>query len=59
MNSTVITNGLFYGGGLKLLGLQFTGTIFTIVFVSVLSIIIITILSKLFKNDVGVKRIIK
>lgn len=59
VNSTVITNGLFYGGGVKLLGLQFTGTIFTIVFVSVLSIIIITILSKLFKNDVGVKRIIK
>ncbi|KRN98938.1 ammonia permease [Companilactobacillus kimchiensis] len=56
VNNNVITNGLFYGGGLKLLGLQLFGVIFTIIFVSIVGVVIITGLKKLFKNQVGIKQ---
>jgi Ammonia permease len=56
VNSNVVNNGLFYGGGLKLLGLQLFGVIFTIVFVSIVGIIIVAELKRLFKNKVGIKR---
>jgi len=55
VNNAVTTNGLFYGGGVKLLGLQLFGVIFTVVLVSIVGVIIVTGLKKLFKNDVGIK----
>jgi len=58
-NSNVIHNGLFYGGGLKLFSLQLFGVIFTAVFVAILGIIIVTILKKLLRNDIGIQRTIK
>lgn len=57
VNHNVVTNGLFYGGGFKLLGVQVIGVIFTIVFVSIISIIIIMGLKKSFKNQVGIKQL--
>lgn len=57
VNSNVVTNGLFYGGGLKLFGLQLFGAVFTIIFVAILGTVIVTGLKKLFKDDVGIKNI--
>lgn len=57
VNSNVVTNGLFYGGGLKLLGFQLFGVIFTIIFVSVMGVIIVQIVKKMLKNKVGIKLI--
>ncbi|MFC6175253.1 ammonium transporter [Companilactobacillus huachuanensis] len=57
VNSNVITNGLLYGGGLKQLGLQLFGVIFTIAFVSIFGIIIVQVLKKLFKDDVGIRNL--
>jgi len=59
VNTNVIHNGLFYGGGLKLLGLQLFGVTFTIILVSVMGIVIVTILKKLFKDDIGIQRELK
>lgn len=58
VNHNVITNGLFYGGGIKLLSIQILGAVFTIIFVSIMAIIIIVTLKKLFKNNIGIKRTI-
>lgn len=55
INHNVLTNGLFYGGGLKLLGLQLFGVIFTIIFVSIMGIIIIAVLKRIFKNKIGIQ----
>lgn len=55
VDASVITNGLFYGGGLKLLGLQVFGVVFTVVFVSILGVVIITLLKKLFHGNVGLE----
>lgn len=57
VNGNVLTNGLFYGGGLKLLGLQLFGVIFTIVFVSLIGVIIIAVLKKLFKDKIGIQQL--
>lgn len=57
VNSSVITNGLFYGGGLKQLGLQLFGVIFTIVFVSIVGIVIVQGLKKVLKDDVGIREL--
>lgn len=59
VNENVVTNGLFYGGGFKLLGLQLFGVIFTIAFVSVLGVAIVTVLKKALKNDIGIRTEIK
>ncbi|WP_195701543.1 ammonium transporter [Companilactobacillus futsaii] len=59
VNKNVVTNGLFYGGGFKLLGLQLFGVIFTIVFVSVLGLVIVTVLKKALKDDIGIRPEIK
>ena len=53
VNNSVITNGLFYGGGLKQFGLQLFGVIFTIAFVSIIGVAITQGLKKFFKDDVG------
>ncbi|AQW21039.1 ammonia permease [Lentilactobacillus curieae] len=45
VNPIVTSNGLFYGGGWKLLGIQITATLFTIVFVIIACSIIIKGLS--------------
>ncbi|MCK8607067.1 ammonium transporter [Apilactobacillus ozensis] len=47
VNSAVIHNGLFYGGGFKLLGVQTFATVLTILFVAIFTAIIILFL-KLF-----------
>ena len=57
VNNSVITNGLFYGGGLKQLGLQLFGVIFTIIFVSIIGIVIVQGLKKFLKDDVGIRDI--
>lgn len=54
VNSTVTTNGLFYGGGFKLFGLQLLATAFTIAFTTVLCIVIIVLLKRVVKMRVGV-----
>lgn len=59
VNSNVITNGLLYGGGFKQLGLQLLGVIFTIIFVSILATIIVAVLKKLFRGNIGVTHTIK
>ena len=59
VNENVVTNGLFYGGGFKLLGLQLFGVIFTIAFVSVLGGVIVTVLKKALKDDIGIRPEIK
>ncbi|MFH5812013.1 ammonium transporter [Companilactobacillus sp. FL22-1] len=53
VNNAVTTNGLFYGGGLKQLGMQTFGVIFTIIYVSVISVVIVQVLKRLFREDVG------
>jgi len=55
VNQNVLNNGLLYGGGFKLLGLQLFGVLFTVFFVSVFGIVIVFILKKCFKNNVGIK----
>ncbi|WP_338215349.1 ammonium transporter [Companilactobacillus muriivasis] len=57
VNSSVITNGLFYGGGLKQLGLQLFGVILTIVFVSIVGVVIVQGLKKVLKDDVGIREL--
>lgn len=57
VNTNVVTNGLFYGGGFKQLGLQFFGVIFTIAFVSIVGVVIVQSLRKLFKDDVGIRNL--
>lgn len=57
VNGNVLNNGLFYGGGFRLLGLQVFGVIFTIVFVSLLGTVIIVGLKKFFKGNIGVERL--
>ncbi len=59
VNENVVTNGLFYGGGFKLLGLQLFGVIFTIAFVAVLGVVIVTVLKKALKDDIGIRSEIK
>ena len=39
VNSTLHENGLFYGGGWHLLGVQIIGTLFTIVFVAIMTLL--------------------
>lgn len=53
VDKSVINNGLFYGGGLKQLGLQLFGVSFTVIFVSILGIVIVAALRKLFSDDIG------
>lgn len=52
VNPSIASNGLFYGGVFKLFGLQLFGTFFTIVFVSVLSLVIIRVLKLFMKMRV-------
>ncbi|MFT9267248.1 ammonium transporter [Oenococcus sp.] len=52
VNPSIASNGLFYGGGFKLFGLQLFGTFFTIVFVSVLNFVIIRVLKLFMKMRV-------
>lgn len=54
VNSTVTTNGLFYGGGFKLFGLQLLATAFTILFTTVMCIVIIVLLKRVVKMRVDV-----
>lgn len=54
VNSSVTTNGLFYGGGFKLFGLQLLATAFTITFTTVLCIVIIVLLKRVVKMRVDV-----
>ncbi|GBG95646.1 ammonium transporter [Ligilactobacillus salitolerans] len=44
VNDVVVDNGLFYGGGWKLLGIQTAGTLLTIVFVTIMAALIIFVL---------------
>ena len=56
VDSVVTINGLFYGGGLKLLGLQLFGVIFTVALVSIVDVVIVMVLKKLLKNDIGINQ---
>jgi len=56
VDSGVTINGLFYGGGLKLLGLQLFGVIFTVALVSIVDVVIVMVLKKLLKNDIGINQ---
>ena len=56
VDSSVMINGLFYGGGLKLLGLQLFGVIFTVALVSIVDVVIVMVLKKLLKNDIGINQ---
>lgn len=56
VNSNVVTNGLFYGGGVKLLGIQVFGVLFTAILVSVVGIIIVSGLKKILGDDIGIQR---
>jgi len=55
VNPTISLNGLLYGGGGKLLGLQLLATAFTIGFTTLMCIVIIVILKRLVKMRVDVK----
>ncbi|WP_220728781.1 ammonium transporter [Apilactobacillus xinyiensis] len=44
VNASIANNGLFYGGGIKLLGIQLFATLITILFVAILTSIIILFL---------------
>lgn len=54
VDNQVPMNGLFYGGGFKLLGIQLFGVVFSVVFISIISTILVFLIKKLFKNDVGI-----
>lgn len=54
VDNQVPLNGLFYGGGFKLLGIQFIGVIFTVILVSVVSSLLVFLIRKLFKGEVGI-----
>lgn len=56
-DSSVVTNGLFYGGGFKLLGLQVFGVTFTILFVSIMGSLIVYGLRKLFHENIGIENL--
>lgn len=55
VDKSVINNGLFYGGGLKQLGLQLFGVIFTIIFVSIVGVVIVTVLKKVLSDDISIE----
>ncbi|MFD1319172.1 ammonium transporter [Loigolactobacillus zhaoyuanensis] len=44
VNAKIPENGLFYGGGFKLLGMQLLGTVLTIIFVAVMCVVLISLL---------------
>lgn len=46
VNSVVVDNGFFYGGGFKLIGIQLLGTVISIAFTAILVTIIIMALKK-------------
>ncbi len=52
VNGTIALNGLFYGGGLKLFGLQLLATGFTIIFTAVLVAGIIIVLKRVIRMRV-------
>jgi Amt family ammonium transporter len=52
-NSGISYNGLFYGGGFKQLGLQLVGTLFTIIYVTIVASLIILILKPFIKMRVA------
>ncbi|MFC6182547.1 ammonium transporter [Lactiplantibacillus daowaiensis] len=54
VNGSISLNGLFYGGGFKLFGLQLLATAFTIIFTTVLCIVIIVVLKRFVKMRVDV-----
>lgn len=54
VDNQVPMNGLFYGGGFKLLGIQIVGVLFTVVYISIISSLLVYLLKKCFKNDVGI-----
>ncbi|KRO24747.1 ammonium transport protein [Lactiplantibacillus fabifermentans DSM 21115] len=55
VNSSISLNGLFYGGGFKLFGLQLLATAFTIIFTTVLCVVIIVLLKRVIKMRVDAK----
>lgn len=52
VNNTISLNGLFYGGGFKLFGLQLLATIFTIGFTTIVCIVIIVLLKRVIRMRV-------
>ncbi|AVK64327.1 ammonia permease [Lactobacillus sp. CBA3606] len=54
VNASIALNGLFYGGGWKLFGLQVLATVATIGFTTVMCVVIIVILKRLIKMRVDV-----
>ena len=59
INPSVVTNGLFYGGGWKLLSLQALGVVLTFVMVLVLNSLIVLGLRKVFRGQVFHHDVIK
>ncbi|MFB9769601.1 ammonium transporter [Lactiplantibacillus modestisalitolerans] len=55
INSSIALNGLFYGGGFRLFGLQLLATAFTIVFTTAICIVIIVLLKKVIRMRVDAK----
>ena len=56
VDKSVINNGLFYGGGFEQLILQLVGVIFTIIFVAIMGVIIVSATKKVFNNNIGLNR---
>jgi len=54
VNPTISLNGLLYGGGIKLFGIQVLATVFTIAFTTGLCMLIIIVLKRVVKMRVGV-----
>ncbi|AVK61761.1 ammonia permease [Lactobacillus sp. CBA3605] len=54
VNASIALNGLFYGGGWQLFGLQVLATVATIGFTTVMCVVIIVILKRLIKMRVDV-----
>ncbi|RRK11250.1 ammonium transporter [Lactiplantibacillus garii] len=52
VNGSIALNGLFYGGGFKLFGLQLLATAFTIIFTAVVCSVIIVLLRRVVKMRV-------
>src|SRR5699024_12836670 len=46
VNTDVTTNGIFYGGGFKLIGIQLLGTIISILFAAVMVTLTIIVLKR-------------